>query len=238
MTLTSVLIGFAALGAFRLHRLRHRPGALILLAIGPFAVVGMQAYGGEAILRSYLFGLPFFALLAAAAFTTRRPGTDPLSCGTGPLSSGIGLLPVAALWIVSSLLGSAAFLARYGNERFERVSTGEIHAIAWIYSQARPHATLAAGVSFVPWRYRQWETYSYMPAGDGSALIDADAIAHVLNASTTPGYFMLSPQQGQFGEEILGLPGGWERRLLARLKTDSRFREIFSSEENYVFVAR
>ena len=74
-------VGFAAVvltlaGAALLRRRRRGIDdrvALVLTCV-PFLALGLQNYGGEILLRVYLFALPAASVLAAYLFF---PGTDP-----------------------------------------------------------------------------------------------------------------------------------------------------------------
>ncbi|WP_041939827.1 MULTISPECIES: hypothetical protein [Frankia] len=73
IVVVGVLFAGAAIGSLR--RRRWRLGAVAqAAAIAPFGLLALQSYGGEALLRAYLFALPFLCALCAAAFL---PAPDP-----------------------------------------------------------------------------------------------------------------------------------------------------------------
>lgn len=65
--LSAGIWGLAILGAWRLRRSGRSGLGLIVLAFSPIALLALQAYGDEGILRVYLFSLPWCAALAAVA---------------------------------------------------------------------------------------------------------------------------------------------------------------------------
>lgn len=125
----SLLYGVLAL--IGLWRIRHRPeaplAALLLLAAG--ALVGMQSYGGEVLLRTFLFAAPVLAPLAAlglARLTARR-----------------ALVPAVALTVlltVWALLGTAT---RGVNVAFERVTADDVAAAEVLWEELETGDTVA-----------------------------------------------------------------------------------------------
>src|SRR5205807_1245003 len=74
IALAGTIAAIALVGAIRRRKLGYGDWSLLLLGFAPFPVLAVQSYGGEALLRAYLFALPFVALLAAMAF---MPSSDP-----------------------------------------------------------------------------------------------------------------------------------------------------------------
>ena len=96
LLMTLFLWGLAFLGGLR----RARHGRLdlnhALLALAPFPLIAMQNYGGELLMRIYLYALPFMAFFAAALFFPRpqeRPSwRASLACFPGKPGNA-GLVP-------------------------------------------------------------------------------------------------------------------------------------------------
>lgn len=104
------------------------------LVVGPSFVFFLQAYGGEAVLRVYLFTLPWMVCLAASAFTTE---------GTRQRISGALLAPA----VLAGLL--AMFMPAYfGDLATTVMSRGEVDAIAAFYRTAKPGVIFAGDVDF------------------------------------------------------------------------------------------
>ena len=96
----AMTLGFWVLALYGfLRRVRHGYLDLdaVALAFVPFGLLALQSYGGEMLLRVYLFSLPFMAFLAAAAFIPSP--SRPLSAW--PTRA----LAVAALGLILALMG-------------------------------------------------------------------------------------------------------------------------------------
>ncbi|MDX6197454.1 MAG: hypothetical protein QOJ79_605 [Actinomycetota bacterium] len=125
-----------------------------LLAVMPFLVLGLQSYGGEALLRVHLFAMPFVAVLASYAW---RPAEDRADAAA---LRRVALQPLIACVVGAALL--AGFLvARYGNEEFERMRPADARAVSALYEVAPRGATLFVVAESVPWRQRKLEDYNY-----------------------------------------------------------------------------
>src|SRR5262249_48477309 len=104
--MTAAIWGLAFRGAlFRLRR-GYRDVSYILLAIAPFSLIVANSYGGEMLLRIYLFALPFVVFFAAAFFYTT------------PTSGRSRRVTIAVIGVSLLLLGGFLF-TRYGNERVD-----------------------------------------------------------------------------------------------------------------------
>ncbi|MEE6169094.1 MULTISPECIES: hypothetical protein [unclassified Mycolicibacterium] len=62
-----LLLGFAAVGWFRLPRNGGHRFLMMLLALSPFGIVVVQSYGGEVAIRCFLYASPMLAALMAMA---------------------------------------------------------------------------------------------------------------------------------------------------------------------------
>jgi len=140
----------AMLGVARRLRAGRPMLALILLALSPILIALAQSYGGEAILRIYLFSLPWVALLAGSALER--------GSGRGPL------WPVLTAGVVLSAAVAMLLFAFYGSAELYAVRPGEVQAGQYFYDHAAPPSVLrtvapnfAAGVGD---RYNEFGTGS------------------------------------------------------------------------------
>lgn len=178
----------AAIGVLRRLRTGRLDLTAILLAGVPFLALGLQSYGGEILLRVYLFALPFVAFLAAAAFRPRR----------GPWHS-LGVTSLAAVAVALAILLP---IARYGNERADAFTHDELAATEELYAVAEPGSTIVTVNHNAPIGYRGLEQYRYTRVhdqvldGDGGAVIDA---LHAADSDVA--YLFLS--RGQLAYESL-----------------------------------
>jgi hypothetical protein len=137
-------------GLLRCRSTRLLPAAF--LAVVPMLVLGLQSYGGEAILRCFLFGLPFFSILATQVWGGTNADRVPVVPGRA------SVLTRALLAIV---LVAGVVVARYGNEAFEQMRPADVRVVQAAYQIAPPGATLITLTESVPWRSRDIERYEY-----------------------------------------------------------------------------
>jgi hypothetical protein len=198
-----VLAGF---GVLRRLRAGRWDVTAVALAVAPFPLLAVQAYGGEMLLRIYLFSLPFMALLIAFAFLPRRR-EEPMKR--------FGVIVV----LVSLAIVPAFMVARYGNERIESFRPGEIAAVEQLYQIAPKDSLLIGIVGDVPWKNIRYEEYHYRPSGDDTYYRDLDGMFAVMSTYHGPVFLILTRTQSAYAEMILGAsPQDWavfERQLFA-----------------------
>lgn len=154
LALTGCIWFLAAVGAVRRFRAGHRDHAAAILAISPLPLF-LLPYGGEVILRLYFFMLPSIAFFVATLFipvgSTAHRAWRPSSAP--PLMAWRGGL----LAVVMSVVMMVSFVARYGNERMDFYTPEEVAAVEELYRVAPPGSVLMAEVSYLPWRYQDYE---------------------------------------------------------------------------------
>ncbi len=153
LLLTAALWSLAVLGALRLRRRGRHDSRFALLALAPFLMLALQPYGGEMLLRVYLFALPFVAFFVAT-----------LAVEGGPHS--LGLRRTAALGAAGLAILAGFVIARYGNERSDVFTAAEVKAVERLYEIAPPGSTLVAGSRNLPWRAQDYERYEYELVSD------------------------------------------------------------------------
>jgi hypothetical protein len=221
----SLAVGLlAAWGLLRLYRGGAQVRTIAALALVPFVTLAFQSYGGELMLRVYFFSLPFLALAAAA-------GLEPLFASKGwlRLLGATALLLVVALGLVTS---------RYGNEKADFFTQGEVAAVEYIYASAPRDSLVAAAYDNVPWRFDRYADYR-REVLDRSAVTEA-SIPRILDElrGPEPSYVLLSRSQDAAGT----LLGGWKPGTLARLRAElirsGHFRVVFSNDDATVLKLR
>jgi hypothetical protein len=185
--LTAALWITAGLGFARRLRRGKLDLALLVVALVPFVLPILQPYGGEILIRVFLFALPAVAFFAAAVFFPSR---------------GLGrrLVTTATLVVLGGLLLAGFQFARYGNEHVDAFTRADVNTVAALYRIAPPGATLAAVVDNLPWQYKDYATYRYrtlasMPIWQQSLNPDpASAIAQFeYQEFTKPTYVVETP---------------------------------------------
>ncbi|HEY5005095.1 MAG TPA: zinc ribbon domain-containing protein, partial [Ktedonobacteraceae bacterium] len=106
LLMTAFVWGLAFIGGLMRLRKGYRDVTYVLLAIAPFPVLLVQSYGGEMLLRIYLFTLPMMTFFIAAIFFT-------------PSSRKGSLWMKGGLLVMSFILLGAFFFTRYGNENMD-----------------------------------------------------------------------------------------------------------------------
>src|SRR5205823_908059 len=120
LLMTAAIWGFALLGVLGRTRRGHADLTYALLAIAPFPLLLMQSYGGEILLRIYLFPLPPMLFFVASVFGNTTPGAMSARSAT-------------SLLLVSLALFAGFLVARYGNERMDHFTSQELDAVNEFY---------------------------------------------------------------------------------------------------------
>lgn len=109
------------------------------LAFTPPLLIAVQAYGGEMLLRTYLFSLPWLAFLVADLLV----GWSPETHGTANVRRSVRHVAVGAFVL---LLGAGQVVASFGNEATSRVDPEEFRVAQDFYAQA-PSGSLLVNIS-------------------------------------------------------------------------------------------
>jgi hypothetical protein len=235
-TLTRVFVVavwmLAVAGFVRATRSGARTGMALLIAVTPFVVVLVNAYGGEAIYRVYLYSLPGVAALIAAGLSARRSRVQR---------------PLAAVVVLA--LTAGFLVAHYGRERQNNVDSSEV-AIERILGSLPDRQYVGTHfVSIGP--LNQTATYPTVDFDDEWSpsvveMLDRtsgvpfseqlDRVADNLS-SLTPGNTYLTVTPGMFEE--LRAEGGWPFAgvddALALLATNPRFVAITHVDDSWLF---
>ncbi|MFO7250905.1 MAG: hypothetical protein DIU60_009165, partial [Actinomycetes bacterium] len=253
----AVILLLAGIGLLR----RLRRGvldrvAVVLLCI-PVLALAMQSYGGEIGLRVYLFALPGSCILAAYAFfpnpqlTVDAPEVWPQR---GPRFDFLPRLdPVVvrrictvAAAVTSVVLAMAFLVARYGNEKFERVTADEVAAMHYIYENDRPSARVLYLVPelnrevtpTIPWRERDIDVVEYREALAPRDPTDINHLIAQLRAMGPQTYLIASRGQASYLELAHGYPSDWGKRFRAALDDSRQLKRVFDRPDAAVYVLR
>jgi hypothetical protein len=221
--MTALLWVLAGLGVLRLWRARATQLTAVVLALAPLAMVPLQAYGGEMLIRAEFFALPFVTFLAAQLFY-------PL-----PTSRDSWRKTVAVL--LTSILMLGAFLfTRFGNERQDYMSTGEVQAARYLYANAYP-GTMLVWAPNLPVKYKDIERYQY---GDISAVdlksLDVKAFQARLAKRNVEAHIVITRSAKAAVDMSSGLQPGSLDRFQAALEASPDFHTVFFDKDAEVFV--
>lgn len=132
-------------------RFRHLRPTLPLAPLAgiPVVAAAVQSYGGEMIIRVFLFTLPMASILFARTLLSIRRPAIPV------------VIPAAVLALVPAFM-----LARFGNEAFEMVTETDWQAVEVLYENVTPRTLLVTDNSFMPWgdRDREFLVHRYSVA--------------------------------------------------------------------------
>jgi hypothetical protein len=216
--LTAGLAGLGVLVAWRRHVLDARA---VVLAAAPVGAMALQSYGGEGLIRVFLFMLPMLAGGAALFLLSPRR------------ARGLSSVVLAALLVA---LIPTALVAKYGSESFESVSPSERHAAAWVHAHVRPDELV---VSIAPAGYlreRRVGEVDFAPALDRFQTGNLAGVRALVEEHGGRGYLVLSKGQYAYGNMVSGLPKGWQRELLAELSTAPDFELVYREGSTRVYV--
>jgi len=213
---TLFMWGLAVVGVIRRLLQGRWDVTALVLALAPFPLFLVQAYGGEMLLRIYLFALPFVAFFVACAVLPRSGDDDSPSLAT------VGIVSVLGIALMGGLM-----VTRYGNERLEHFSSDEVAAVAELYRVAPPGSLLVALTPNLPWKSVNYEQYRYRPSGDDSTFGDLERVLSDMSLHDGDVFLILSRSQQAYAEMILGArPGAWEAFRRALLGS-GKFRLVY-----------
>ncbi|TAM71184.1 MAG: hypothetical protein EPN48_02780 [Microbacteriaceae bacterium] len=162
--------------------------------VAPFALLPAQPYGGEMLLRVYLFGLPFAACLAVLPFLPRRPGR-------------LGWKSCAALLLLGSVLATSTLVTRYGNDSMENFTPNELALVDTLYATAPRGAVLIEAVHDTPWRFTQYAGYQYKTILAARPRADAAPLncGHVDSIAANAGGYLIVTKSQETAARLLGI---------------------------------
>ena len=245
--LTTVVVWLLALfGAWRLHRNRRLDRAFAAVAVSAFPLIALQSYGGEVLLRVYLFTLPFAAFfIASAIFPTPASRRSPAA----PF--------VVFVLSVLALVGFA--ITRYGNERIDYFTPNEVSAIRFVYANAPPTQSsgdgsrrqkflMLAGSDNLPWESARYEqcacsTVTKLPGWESMRLATPNPAPAIMNARDLmrryerAGAYMIFTRSTKAAVDLIGAsPKGSLANFEVAVAQSKYFRRVYANPDAEVFV--
>jgi hypothetical protein len=234
MVMTVLIWGLAALGGLRRLYFGRLDLTYAVIALAPFPLLALQNYGGEALLRIYLFALPGMALFLAALFFPR-------------MQSGRSWITTGAIILLSFVMVGGFFITRYGNERMDFYTSEEREAVQFIYRTAPHGALLFSGSPNLPWRDRAYETYDYHSFSEGwpinPQLVGSDVdlvlrqIIQEMHESDWSAKYLVFTRSEEARTDLLGeLPRGALTRLEERVVASGKFRLVYGNRDARIYT--
>ncbi|MFD9906195.1 lipopolysaccharide biosynthesis protein [Streptomyces sp. NPDC059063] len=238
VALAGTVMSLACWGWLRRRRLKYREVSLVVLTFVPFTGFGMQSYGGEMALRVFMFALPGAALLAGLALFPRTGAT-----AKERERDRRSLAPVAAL--LAGLVMIGGFLVvRWGNEPFERVRTGEVAAMEYVYAHDDPtvrllwmsNDTVTNVTPSIPWGKQDPEKVEYLPtlAPPDPALVSG--LVKALKDAGPNSYLMVNRGQTVYLQMDSGYPQHWDTRLMRNLDRRPDLKKVYSNPDATLYA--
>ncbi len=215
--------GLAGLGGVRRLRAGYVDLTMGLLALTPFVLLGVQAYGGELILRIYFFALPGMAYFAARLFFPSE-------------GKAISWRTPAALAAVTVLLLAGFQFTRYGNEKADYFSPAEWEASEVLYDDAGGRSLIMAVTNDLPWRYREYADHKYVVI---DSYVRRDDLAGLLEWMTEPqyqdSYVIVTTGQYAGAEIFLGMTDEQINHFLGEMLASGKFDILYQNEDAVIY---
>ncbi len=222
--------GLAGL-AVLVHYMRgRRDTAPVLLLASPGLLFGMQSYGGEMLLRIFMFSLPFSCLLAVQL----------LPRALAPLHRRVA----GGLFLAVTLLLAPSFvLVHYGNQLTDQRAEAEVAAVRELYRLAPPEALLVAGNDNTPWRYSEYGQHRHVTLErllrardpqDAAAV--EEALIDELTRQEHVAYVLLTRQQKEY-ERLLGRRAPYELAAVEQRLLSSGMFTVLMRNSDAVILA-
>lgn len=231
-TVIDIRMGFSVvvwlLGAWGAVRAtRKGPTGLTLAMLGfvPFGMLAVQSYGGEGVLRIFLFTSAPISLLAAHAIHD--------FCRAGRRVARARVAAVLAL----ALVAMPSFLvAKYGNESFERVTRSELATVQALYKIAPKGSTLVSITPQLPWRYPRLDGYDYKPRTLTEFALDRlDLINSLMSGNAKGSYLIVTNGQLRYAEQTYGLAAGWGDEIGRQLLASGQYAVAFRNSGGVIY---
>lgn len=222
-------LGLAGAVSLMLRRTRWPTAALVVLA--PLTLVLLQGYGGEILLRVYMFGLPFVAVFAGVHLANDRFASQPWTAGVATAAAG------------ALVLGGFLF-ARYGNERVNLFTPDEVAALDRAYSLAPPGAVLVSPNPNLPWQGQEYADHAHVALSrelpdlmaERGPLDLAAETERLIHDRGEAGGFVVVTRSARAYDELLGAQEwGSTSDLEAALARSPAFERIYATPDATIF---
>jgi hypothetical protein len=228
VAMTALIWLLAVSGFFARLKSRQQDATVVILWLGPFLMAIAQSYGGEILLRIFLFGLPAVAFLVAGLIF---PSSKAVwSSRQTAVTIGLSLV----------LLGGFVF-TRYGNERNDYMSVAEVAGMRQLYRLASPGDLLVDVSEGAPWKFQQLEQFDYMTLLDTipKDLAPPNVIAiaaHIRHDTKHTAYLIITRSQAATLESTTDLTPEALDRLESALVGSHEFKLIYHNQDVRIYV--
>jgi hypothetical protein len=199
----------------------------------PALLVVITGFGGEVLLRAFLFAAPFVAFNAATAII---PHVDRR----------FGARATVATAVLTAVLMPGFLLGYYGKERQNYFTPAEVQAVTWVSEHARPGSLLVEGSRNYPTQFKNYENFTYVPIDrepeESWRPIIADPAgvlsAWLRNPRYAESYVLITRSQKIEVDTQGSMPVGSLQSIESALRRSPEFRVAFDTGDATVFVLR
>ena len=219
----------------RRHRFANDRVAITLMCV-PFLAFAAQSYGGEIALRVYLFALPAAAILTAYMFFPATRDEDVSHRWRA-------FLPASAC-AVTLLFGF--FIARYGNEAFERIPAGEVSALDYLYAHDQngarvlwlSPAPVADQTPQMPWQYRDIEKIEFISELAPRDPREVTALVTTLRTTGRNTYLIITSTQETFLNQGASYPVSWASQFRAQMAATQGVHTVLANADATIYTVQ
>jgi hypothetical protein len=209
----------------RLHQ-GYRDITYVLLTIAGFPLIVAQSYGGEMLMRIYLFTQPFMLFFAASLF-----------CGKPMLmKQAVSPWKTVVIIFVNLMLLSSFFFTRYGDERVDFITADEWNGMQYIYNVAPAHSLLLLAWNDTPVQFQDYEKYDVQSLAYIAPTIvtntQPDGVIKYVKDEHDPTSYIVF-ERGQLNQLTAwsGAPEDILQQLERRLLLSRKFKLIYSNSD-------
>jgi hypothetical protein len=230
-----IVFVLAAIGLLKIRRNRWEWRVLAALCLAPFAFIVAQAYGGEMLLRSYLFALPALALGAACALSrfsneglargavSAAPGVATASVyGSGGDAGGVtgrGRTVAVVAFCVLGLFAVSAAAIKGQNDSYVAFSARDLDASEAAYDIVQPGERLSGLTASGPLRYQDLGTVDQRSV---ESVCPISTINEACVKKLSPDVLVVTPSEDNSGRPY-GRPAGWTGTIVGQLVADGTY---------------
>jgi hypothetical protein len=211
----------AGVAAIVLWRYRRTPVATLCLFAAGFPLLIVEPYGGEMLIRVFVFSLPAASLLIA---TLVCPAYDsaPGMAGTRTSTAWGSRRRRVTFGVIMAAAVPLFLLARFGNESYEQVSNDDRATVNAMYRTAPTDSVVyiedrQALLSSQRVGEIKFENLSSIDPHQ----VEAQIRATVGRAPAT--YILLTESEQAYAEQVFGLPAHWAQGLSESLVSDGGY---------------
>lgn len=195
--------------------------------IVPFFVLGGQSYGGEAILRVFLFSLPFATILITFALLP----TEKLA---------LNMTRSVLMILVATLLVPTFWLTRYGNEQFEYISKDDYLGALHLSEIAPNGSNLVVLDGNVGDQVAKMEQFNYVtvkPPVGRVPTFTPDEILTVVRANRADQSFLFFDRTQVADLQLTyGLSKNFFEEQTQKLLASGKFRIVYENADARIFA--